>query len=43
LVFDSGFLQPGGTFTHTFTAAGTYKYVCVVHEPSGMMGQIVVK
>jgi plastocyanin len=43
LVFDSGFLQPGGTFTHTFTAAGTYKYVCVVHEPSGMTGQIVVK
>jgi plastocyanin len=43
LVFDSGFLQPGGTFKHTFTTPGTYKYVCVVHEPSGMMGEIVVK
>lgn len=43
LVFDSGFLQPGGTFMHTFTKPGIYKYVCVVHEPSGMIGEVVVK
>jgi plastocyanin len=43
LVFDSGFLRPGDTFWHTFTSPGTYRYVCVVHEPSGMIGQIVVK
>jgi plastocyanin len=42
-VFDSGFLRPGETFTHTFTKAGVYKYVCVAHEASGMAGEVVVK
>jgi plastocyanin len=39
-LFDSGSLAPGGTFSHTFTAAGTYHYHCSIH-PS-MTGIIVV-
>jgi plastocyanin len=41
--FDSGFLRPGESFTHTFTAPGVYKYACIVHEVKGMVGEIVVK
>jgi plastocyanin len=40
--FDSGFLRPGETFTHTFTVPGEYRYTCVVHEAKGMVGTIVV-
>ena len=40
--FDSGFLRPGETFTHTFTIPGEYRYACVVHEAKGMVGTIVV-
>ena len=40
--FDSGFLKPGATFSHTFKVAGTYRYACAVHETSGMIGKIVV-
>ena len=42
-VFDSGFLNPGQSFDKKFTTSGTYKYVCVPHETSGMVGTIVVK
>jgi plastocyanin len=41
--FDSGFLKPGATFSHTFKVAGTYRYACAVHETSGMIGKIVVQ
>jgi len=41
--FDSGFLQPGQSFTYTFTVPGTYKYICAPHETSGMSGEVVVK
>ena len=41
--FDSGFLPPGEQFKHTFTIAGTYKYVCLPHETAGMVGEIVVR
>jgi len=40
--FDSGFLRPGETFTHIFTAPAEYKYTCVVHEAKGMIGTIIV-
>jgi plastocyanin len=30
-LFDSGVLEPGSTFEHTFTDAGTYQYHCTVH------------
>lgn len=41
--FDSGFLQPGQTFTYTFTVPGTYKYICAPHETSRMLGEVTVK
>jgi len=41
--FDSGFLQPGKTFSHTFTVPGTYRYICAPHETSGMLGEVVVR
>lgn len=39
--FDSGKLDTGKTFTHTFDTAGTYPYHCEIHY--GMTGQVVVK
>jgi plastocyanin len=39
--FQSSPLQPGSSFSHTFTQAGTYSYHCAIH-PS-MKGTIVVK
>lgn len=41
--FDSGFMKPGETYTHTFTVPGVYKYVCAPHETSGMTGTIIVE
>lgn len=29
--FDSGTISTNGTFSHTFTAAGTYSYYCAIH------------
>ena len=40
--FGSGDIEEEGTFSHTFTAKGTYKYVCKYHEAMGMMGTVVV-
>ena len=41
--WDSGDVQPGGNFSHTFDTSGTYKYVCVPHESGGMVGTVTVK
>lgn len=41
--FDSGNMDPGDTFTHTFSMAGTYKYFCIPHEVAGMIGEVIVK
>ena len=30
--FDSGNMNPGGTFTHTFTEAGSFAYICTYHH-----------
>ena len=38
--FDSGTLNAGATFVHTFTAAGTYAYGCDFH--GNMRGTIIV-
>ncbi|WP_405778841.1 cupredoxin family copper-binding protein [Streptomyces sp. NBC_01378] len=37
----SPMLNKGGTWSHTFTTAGSYGYVCTVHP--GMTAQLVVK
>jgi len=41
--FHSSELQPAKTYQHTFTVAGTYKYVCTLHEDGGMTGTVIVK
>jgi plastocyanin len=40
--FDSGNIQPGSTFEHTFSVAGAYQYICVPHELAGMVGWVIV-
>lgn len=40
-LFDSGDINPGGTFTHTFAAAGTYPYHCTIHPT--MLGTITAQ
>jgi plastocyanin len=40
--FASEDLNQDDTYRHTFTAKGTYKYVCKYHEAMGMMGTVVV-
>jgi plastocyanin len=41
--FDSGLIQAGQSWSHTFTEAGTYKYTCIPHEALGMHGTVIVK
>lgn len=40
--FDSGNIEPGSTFEHTFSVAGTYQYFCIPHELAGMVGWVIV-
>lgn len=40
--FGSDNMEEDATFSHTFTAKGTYKYVCKMHEAMGMVGTVVV-
>jgi hypothetical protein len=39
--FNSGLIQPGDSFTHTFQRAGTYPYHCDPHP--WMTGVVIVK
>ena len=43
VAFDSGFIPPGGDYSHTFTVPGTYRYFCLPHEKAGMVGVVVVR
>jgi len=40
-VWDSGDLQPGDVFEHTFTTAGTFRYFCRPH--TFMTGVVIVE
>lgn len=40
--FDSGPVPAGEVFRYTFTAPGTYRYVCQPHEGLDMLGAVVV-
>lgn len=39
--FNSGAIGSGGTYSHQFTATGTYPYSCTIH--SGMNGTVTVQ
>jgi plastocyanin len=39
--FDSGNLNKGQSFTFTFTKAGTYSYICSIHQ--NMKGTVTVQ
>jgi amicyanin len=39
--FNSGMLQQGQNFSHTFTQWGTYSYFCTVH--TYMSGKVIVE
>lgn len=41
--FDSGYFDPGQTYSHTFPTPGTYRYVCTLHEVQHMIGEVIVK
>jgi plastocyanin len=41
VTWDSGNLQPGQTFSFTFTVAGDFSYYCAFHD--GMTGTVVVQ
>jgi len=41
--FDSGMLQPGQSYSRVFTEPGVYRYVCTLHEGSGMKGVVIVR
>jgi LPXTG-motif cell wall-anchored protein len=41
--WDSGTINPGQSFTHTFSTAGTFPYHCAFHQAQGMVGTIVVR
>ena len=40
-LFDSGNISSGSTYSHQFTATGTYPYKCTIH--SSMMGTVIVQ
>lgn len=41
--FNSGYVEPGASWRHTFEVPGTYHYFCIPHEAAGMLGQVVVE
>lgn len=41
--WDSGNMDLGATFSHTFKQAGTFPYYCMYHKAEGMTGIVVVK
>jgi plastocyanin len=40
---NSGIQPPGASFTVTFTKAGTFTYICGLHDFMGMVGKVVVR
>ena len=36
--FDSGLIDPGGTFSQSFDGPGTYQYYCTPHGSAGLHG-----
>jgi len=40
-LFDSGFMNPGQSYTHVFNSTGSYPYICAIHPE--MYGEVIVK
>ena len=40
--FDSGDIQPGADFRHTFNTVGDYTYRCKYHSESGVIKAVIV-
>ena len=40
---NSGLLSPDAPFDVTFTAVGTFHYICAIHDDMGMVGEVVVE
>jgi plastocyanin len=40
--FNSGVLDSGQTFSHTFETAGIFEYFCLPHEGAGMVAAVIV-
>ncbi len=40
--FHSPTMGPGAKYTHTFTTAGRFPYLCVPHNGDGMQGEVIV-
>ncbi|MEX1184822.1 MAG: plastocyanin/azurin family copper-binding protein [Gemmatimonadota bacterium] len=41
--FDSGNIEPGAAFVHTFTTPGTYVYMCIPHQMAAMIATVIVE
>jgi plastocyanin len=41
VLFDSGFMNPGQSYTRVFNSTGTYPYICAIHPE--MYGEVIVK
>lgn len=41
--FNSGRIDGGKSWRHTFTVAGVYRYFCIPHEGAGMLGTVIVE
>jgi len=41
--FDSGLVGGDESYSRTFDAPGTYRYVCIPHEGTRMIGTVVVE
>jgi LPXTG-motif cell wall-anchored protein len=41
--WDSGTMNPGASFSHTFSSTGSFPYHCDFHETLGMVGTVVVQ
>lgn len=39
---NGGLIKPGGSYSHTVRVPGSYEYVCLPHEQSGMTGTVTV-
>ncbi|HEV7166855.1 MAG TPA: plastocyanin/azurin family copper-binding protein [Micrococcaceae bacterium] len=40
---NSGIMPPGSSFPVTFTKAGTFDYICGLHDYMGMVGKVIVE